>query len=62
MIWQYILVGLVVCAAVLYAAKRIREVVLQRRDPCAGCSGCALREIKRKQFNKKETPKCHHQS
>jgi len=41
---QYIIIGVVVCVSVVYAAFRIYRAFKAMGDPCQGCAGCALRE------------------
>lgn len=54
---QAVLVGICVLAAVGYAGWRVYRVLRLRRDPCYGCSGCAL---KNQVCNKKVTEKFGH--
>ena len=44
---QYITVGIVVVAAVAYLDWRSWQSLSGRGDPCAGCEGCALKDLKR---------------
>lgn len=44
---QYIIVTAVLCAAIGYALWRAYQAVRHANDPCYGCSGCALKEIKK---------------
>ena len=44
---QYVIVGIVVVAAVAYLAWRSWQSLSGRGDPCAGCEGCALKDLKR---------------
>lgn len=41
---QYIVIGVVLIAALGYAAYRIYDTVRRANDPCYGCSGCALHD------------------
>ena len=41
---QTILTLLVLTACIVYAIARIRKAVHAPSDPCAGCTGCRLRE------------------
>ena len=43
---QTAVVIVVVIAASVYAAWRIREAVINANDPCRGCQGCALKDAK----------------
>lgn len=63
---QYVIIGITVTVAVLYAVMRVYAAVKAASDPCHGCVGCALREQKKKAakagesgkmecFNKKQT-------
>ena len=45
---QTILTLLVLTACIVYAIARIRKAVHAPSDPCAGCTGCRLREELRK--------------
>ncbi len=46
-IFQISLVIVVVALSVGYALWRIRKSVKANSDPCAGCTGCALRNQKK---------------
>ena len=46
---QYIIVGIVVVAAAGYLCWRAWQSLSGKSDPCAGCSGCALSDVKRRQ-------------
>ena len=46
-ILQISLVLAIVALSVGYAIWRIRKSVKANSDPCAGCTGCALRDKKR---------------
>ena len=50
--WQGWIVGIVIVAAVGYAARRIYINFRKAKDPCYGCSGCALKDMKRQQMKK----------
>lgn len=57
---QSLIVLLTVTAAVAYAGWRISRAVSAAQDPCAGCTGCALKEAKNKNkdcVKKKQTEK-----
>ena len=45
---QWILVTVCIVIACLYAVWRVRNVITNRKDPCAGCEGCALKDTKRR--------------
>lgn len=45
---QIILTLLVLAACIIYAIVRIRKAVHAPSDPCAGCTGCRLRDELRK--------------
>ena len=51
--WQIVVVGIVLTGAVGYAARRVYISFKKANDPCYGCTGCALKDIKDK--NKRET-------
>ena len=40
---QYIIIGVTLLIAVLYAVCRIRDILRRQSDPCASCDGCALK-------------------
>ena len=49
MVLQYIIVGLILLAALLYVAYLIRETICHANDKCYGCAGCAIHDrLKRK--------------
>ena len=50
---QTILVALALLASVGYALYRVRQAWKTEADPCDGCSGCALKDMK-KQCDKKK--------
>lgn len=50
---QYVVIGVVVALAVTYMAWRIYHIIRHSNDPCYGCEGCALKEMKRKEKVKK---------
>ena len=43
---QHVIVFVVLAAAVGYAAWHTYKAFKQPDDPCAGCDGCALKELK----------------
>ena len=45
---QTILVTIILTLSVAYAAYRIWRLLKHTNDPCAGCSGCAMKEARRK--------------
>ena len=47
--WQYVVVAIVLTGAVVYAARRVYISFKKANDPCYGCTGCALKDIKDKQ-------------
>lgn len=49
MLVQYILVAIVLVLASGYAFWRIRRVVKHKGNPCEGCAGCALKDIRQKE-------------
>ncbi|MBW4869969.1 hypothetical protein KZY59_00155 [Prevotella buccae] len=49
MVLQYIIVGLILLAALLYVVYLIRETICHANDKCYGCAGCAIHDrLKRK--------------
>lgn len=50
---QHLLVCLIVALAVAYASYRAWHALRNAGDPCAGCRGCAMREVARKAKKKK---------
>ncbi|MBR3470999.1 MAG: FeoB-associated Cys-rich membrane protein [Prevotella sp.] len=52
---QLILVCAVLTLAVAYAVYRIYQSFLHANDPCRGCDGCALKDMKRR-ARKQKTP------
>lgn len=44
MIIQYIISGMIICIAVIYAIFRVYKAFKAAYGPCSGCSGCAMRE------------------
>ena len=46
--WQYVVVAIVLTGAVVYAARLIYIRFKKANDPCYGCTGCALKDIKDK--------------
>ena len=52
--WQLVVVGIVLVAAVGYAARRIYINFRMANDPCYGCAGCALKDMKQKEKCEKE--------
>jgi hypothetical protein len=48
MIRQYLIIGLVVLAAVVWTAVRLIRFFQAPVSKCEGCSGCALEELKAK--------------
>ncbi|MBR7048773.1 MAG: FeoB-associated Cys-rich membrane protein [Prevotella sp.] len=59
---QGFIIAVVLVCAVSYASYRIWLALKTTNDPCAGCAGCPMREIKRQQkqpgFHRKFD--CHH--
>ena len=51
--WQIVVVGIVLTGAVGYAARRVYISFKKANDPCYGCTGCALKDIKDKKIAKK---------
>ena len=45
---QELRVYLIILLAASYAAWRVYKALKAANDPCHGCEGCALRDIKRK--------------
>ncbi|MBR5350644.1 MAG: FeoB-associated Cys-rich membrane protein [Prevotella sp.] len=50
---QYLIIIIVLAMAIGYAAWRIYLAIRHANDPCYGCAGCALKDIKRHQLGKK---------
>jgi hypothetical protein len=46
--WQLVVVAIVLIGAVGYAVRRIYINFKKANDPCYGCTGCALKDIKDK--------------
>ena len=44
---QLVIVFVVLSSAVGYASYRIWQTLLHVGDPCRGCEGCALKDVKR---------------
>ena len=56
---QTILVTAFVALSVLYLARRVWRVLRHADDPCWGCEGCALKEMKNRQKSSKgKNPPC----
>jgi len=47
MLPQYLIVAIVLVLAIAYAIRRIRKAVSHKDNPCDGCAGCAIRDIRR---------------
>ena len=45
---QTALVYTIIILSVAYAAWRIYSLLQAKHDPCAGCQGCTLKDIRRK--------------
>ncbi len=58
MTWQYIGVGVVVVAAIIYASYVIWRSLSQRNDPCHDCKGCALHSQMMNNRNRKLSEHC----
>ena len=43
---QYLIVAILLAFAVMYAAWRIYRALRAANDPCYGCEGCQLKEIR----------------
>lgn len=43
---QYLIVAILLAVAVMYAAWRIYRALRAANDPCYGCEGCQLKEIR----------------
>ena len=52
--WQGVIVAIILSVAVGYAARRIYINFRRANDPCYGCTGCALKDIKQKKKCEKE--------
>ena len=50
---QYIILGAILVLAVAYAAWRIYRAIRHANDPCYGCEGCALKDLKQQAKTKK---------
>jgi len=50
---QYLIIIIVLAAAIGYAAWRIYLAIRHANDPCYGCEGCALKELKQQSRGKK---------
>ena len=50
---QYIIVAALLALAVMYAAWRIYRALQAAGDPCYGCEGCQLKELRDAQRRKK---------
>ena len=50
---QYIILGAVLVLAVTYAGWRIYRALRHANDPCYGCEGCALKDLKQQAKTKK---------
>ncbi|WP_144006064.1 FeoB-associated Cys-rich membrane protein [Prevotella sp. lc2012] len=55
---QTVLVILILIGATCYGAWWVYNLVRQASDPCYGCKGCALKELK--QVQKKKKADCWH--
>ena len=53
---QYIILGAVLVLAVTYAGWRIYRTLSHANDPCCGCEGCAMKDLKQ-QAKAKKCPK-----
>mgnify|MGYP006916028134 CR=1 FL=1 len=53
---QYIITGLIIALSVAYAAWRIYSELHAPTDPCAGCRGCAMQELRRKNGENRHCP------
>jgi len=45
---QIAVVIVIITVALAYTVWRIRKAYIAASDPCAGCQGCPLKDIKRK--------------
>lgn len=57
---QTLIVLAVVVCAVAYIGRRIYVAVMCQNNPCSGCAGCALKDIKanRQRKNKRNDNDC----
>ena len=54
---QYIITSFIIAIAVAYAVWRIySELHHAPTDPCAGCQGCAMQELRRKNGENRHCP------
>ncbi|MBP5569801.1 MAG: FeoB-associated Cys-rich membrane protein [Prevotella sp.] len=49
---QYLIVAILLAVAVMYAVWRIYRALRAANDPCYGCEGCQLKEIRDAQRKK----------
>ncbi len=47
MMVQYFIVAVVLLCAVGYFAYRLRKVLHGKADPCEGCAGCQLKNVRK---------------
>lgn len=61
MMAQYIIIGVILLLAVLYAVRRVYLSAKHSADRCYGCSGCELRDkLRERQGKTGNKPKCFH--
>ncbi len=57
--YQYVIVAFVLLLSVAYLGYRAYHALKVSDDPCSGCSGCALKEMKGKvELSKKAKREC----
>lgn len=47
MTMQYVIVAIVLLCAVGYLVYRLRKVLHGKADPCEGCAGCQLKNVRK---------------
>ncbi|MCR5078274.1 MAG: FeoB-associated Cys-rich membrane protein [Prevotella sp.] len=58
--WQYIVLAVVLAAAIGYVGYRLWRTIQSAGDPCHGCSGCAIHDQlkKQQQLKGRKRPVC----
>ena len=57
---QYIIIGVILLLALLYAGRRLYLSIKHSGDKCYGCAGCELHDRILKQQGKEKKPECYH--
>jgi uncharacterized protein YpmB len=57
---QIIIVIIAILLAIAYALWRIYSAIQRANDPCIGCAGCALKDVKQQmKYKKRQKPDCY---